>query len=371
MRRPQGLVGSSPTPSEYIQIPMHEVVLTNYNIGEVDSISKIPTGLINETYKINASNGVFILQRLNPIFAAESIYDVDAVSQYLKNQGMLVQEIIRTREGKLWVEEKGEIWRLMTYVPGSVYERIENPQMAYAAGKILGQFHHALTNFKYEFRHHRTMHHATEKHFELFLKATERQETRSQKQETMNKNELQKLTKIVLQLPKLLLPTSLRKTITHGDPKVSNIIFGVDDQNLALKFDRNEMSNKKAIALIDLDDVGNQHSPLIELGDAFRSWCGGYEDDPNNTFDLKKFQAALSGYNEGAKNFLTNEERKLIPQAIKLITLELASRFLRDYFEDSYFGWNQKKYKSRRQHNLARTKGQVALYNDIVRKGYV
>lgn len=337
---------------------------TQYQLSVITA-SKIPTGLINETYKIDAESGAFILQKLNPIFAPESIYDVDAISQYLKSQGMLTQKIIRTREGKLWLEDNGEVWRLMSYIPGQIFEKLETQKIAYEAGKILGQFHRALANFKYGFRHHRPMHHNTEKHFKLFLKAAGDSSSDAPVEIRMT-NEIDALKNTILELPKLLLPKSLRKTITHGDPKVSNVIFNNPSQpplNL-----RGGVMELRAIALIDLDDVGNHHSPLIELGDAFRSWCGNYEDDPGNSFDLEKFSAAFAGYQDGSKDFLIAEEKKLIPRAIKLITLELASRFLRDYFEDSYFGWSPKKYKSRREHNLARARGQVALYNDIVKK---
>ncbi len=61
-------------------------------------------------------------------------------------------------------------------------------------------------------------------------------------------------------------------------------------------------------------------------------------------------------------------EKEHIIQGIKLITLELAARFLKDFFEDSYFNWDAKKYSSRAEHNLARTKRQIAIYKDICRK---
>jgi hypothetical protein len=50
--------------------------------------------------------------------------------------------------------------------------------------------------------------------------------------------------------------------------------------------------------------------------------------------------------------------------------LGLAARFLNDYHEDFYFGWDKERYPNRRAHNLARTKGQIALYKDFKeRKG--
>jgi hypothetical protein len=103
----------------------------------------------------------------------------------------------------------------------------------------------------------------------------------------------------------------------------------------------------------------------LELGDAFRSWCGSAEDAAENTFDVKKFEAAVNGYRTGSKNMLLPEEEALLLRATKLKCLELASRFLVDYFEDNYFGWNEKKYSSRKEHNLARAKGQVTLFKSL------
>lgn len=57
--------------------------------------------------------------------------------------------------------------------------------------------------------------------------------------------------------------------------------------------------------------------------------------------------------------------RALIPQAFRLLAIELAMRFLKDYFEDSYFGWNAEKFVSRSEHNLVRARGQMGLYRQL------
>jgi hypothetical protein len=103
----------------------------------------------------------------------------------------------------------------------------------------------------------------------------------------------------------------------------------------------------------------------VELGDAFRSWCGFQEDRADNRFRLEIFEAGWRAYRSSA-SFLTQAEIASVGQGIGLITLELASRFLADYFTDSYFGWDTKRYPSRRAHNLARARGQLALYKDFV-----
>jgi len=104
------------------------------------------------------------------------------------------------------------------------------------------------------------------------------------------------------------------------------------------------------------------------MGDAFRSWCGQEEDRADNTFNMEWFQAGWEGYISAARKFIQPAEREHIVQGVLLITLELAARFLKDYFDDSYFGWDEKRYATRREQNLARAKGQFALYKDLESK---
>jgi len=322
-------------------------ILSQYDIGEADKISRIPTGLINETYLVEAKRGKFILQKLNPIFKKEANFDLDAVSKHLENKGMLAQRILPITDGKLFLEHGEEVWRLLSFIPGKVFTKAISPDIVYEAGKILGKFHLAVSDLDYKFRHARTAHHATEAFFAKFKAIAA----------SVADPDFKRLAAPVFDIQKFYLPLNLRKNITHGDPKISNIIFDETAHNIF-----------KAKALIDLDDCGKEHNVLIELGDAFRSWCGFEEDDKNNNFDLQKFKAGLEGYFDGSRNFLKSEELELLPRAIKLITLELATRFLIDYVEDSYFGWDSVRYASRKAHNLARAQGQLALFSDLEEK---
>lgn len=119
--------------------------------------------------------------------------------------------------------------------------------------------------------------------------------------------------------------------------------------------------------MIDFDTLQSL-SPLYELGDAVRSWCGGDEDDPQNTFNKGIYEALIKGYRETSGKLLSEQEFKRIPQASHLVMLGLATRFLIDYVEDNYFGWDEQRYQSRKEHNLARCLGQIALYKDSLHK---
>ena len=107
------------------------------------------------------------------------------------------------------------------------------------------------------------------------------------------------------------------------------------------------------------------HTRLVDIGDALRSWCNREgEDAEEPVFDRTFYNAAVEGYR--SSTILTERERQLIPQAFRLITIELAMRFLQDYFEDSYFGWDAAHFETRREHNLVRARNQIELHRQII-----
>jgi hypothetical protein len=65
------------------------------------------------------------------------------------------------------------------------------------------------------------------------------------------------------------------------------------------------------------------------------------------------FDSAMRGYRTAYEIPYSDSEVK---RAMGLITLELAARYLIDYFEESYFAYNAKKYASRALQNLTRTR---------------
>lgn len=322
-------------------------VLDAYDLDRVRSISPIASGLIHQTYKIVAKNGTFVLQRLHPVLATPEIADdFFAVTTYLNANGFPAPECVLTKRGEVLASDGSRAWRMQTFLAGKTFHAAPTLHHAKEAGAMYAELHHAMDGIPYTFRS-KTRLHDTKKIYQNFLKTV-----RANRRKHIYKQVEAEIEFIKRELPNLFLPNNLPKRVIHGDPKISNILFD---------------ANAKALAVVDLDTC-NRHTILVDLGDAFRSWCGVKEDDPNNRFQLDLFRAAWNGYARESRAFLTARERTLIPKAIGTITLELASRFLTDYFTDSYFGWDPKRYKSRRDHNLARARGQIALFEDIQKK---
>ena len=139
--------------------------------------------------------------------------------------------------------------------------------------------------------------------------------------------------------------------IVHGDPKISNIVFS--------------SNTGEAKSLIDLDTLGRM--PIVlELGDAFRSWCNlSGEDEPGAEFSLLIFHSAITGYARETQSLLAESEWRKIPAATFTITVELAARFCADALNERYFGWDPMQFHSPSRHNQARTRSQINLAHSI------
>ena len=78
---------------------------------------------------------------------------------------------------------------------------------------------------------------------------------------------------------------------------------------------------------------------------------------------MRAFRLFTEGFLSETNGFLTEEELRNLPLGVLVITCELAMRFLTDYMDgDIYF-----KVRSP-EHNLVRTRAQMALLEDMEAK---
>lgn len=320
-----------------------EEVLTFFPIT-YEKIEPLHFGHIHKTWRIEGEKG-HILQWVNPIFGEAVMEDIDAVTKHLRGKGITTFEVIHTHAGALLVSDDTGFWRLFSLIPGEVYLIVTSPQIAFESGRILGEFHQALSDFSYTFKYERPLNRDTATLFSLYKESLARNTEQFD-------SELTDAVTCIEDLPSLYLPTTLRKHVTQCDPKISNILFSP--------------LSHKAVAIVDLDDCNARYNVLVDIGDALRSWCQGKEDDTETGLSIELFRAGVEGYLKGAGDLLTDEERSLIPQAVKLLTLELACRFARDIVDDNYFGFDAERFSSRKAHNRARVLAQVSFYRELV-----
>lgn len=319
-------------------------ILQAFSIEEVQQIQPIVVGLIHQTYKVTSSKGTYSLQGLHPKLATDGIMaDYEVVNRALQERKIPAPQLVFTTSKKSFFEDAtGKRWRLTTWLEGRCVEAPQNLTMVRSAAALVGQFHAKMSDLKYDFQSTHPLH-KTAYHLQRLQEASEAH------QDTEFWGDIKE---IASQVPKaiepLLLPAELPRGVVHGDPKISNVLFDQADQ---------------AIALIDLDTC-NRHSVLVDVGDAVRSWCREGGEDQMRPFSLDRYKALIEGYASAYPN-LSQAEREHLPHAGRLITLELTSRFLTDYLEDAYFGWDSQKYPSRRAHNLARAQSMWALAKEM------
>jgi len=308
-------------------------------------VSTLGRGLINRTYQVEADDGQnWVLQAVNPIFPPGVNEDIDAVTGFLAARGIMTPRLRRAVTGAAWVRADGAVWRMLSWIDGVGFERLEGPEQAAEAGRLLGRFHDALKDFEHRFHNPRLGVHDTAEHLRKLERAI------GEHAGHRFFGDIRPLANDILDAAASLpgLPP-LPDRVVHGDPKINNILFGADGE--------------RALCLVDLDTLGKMPLPL-ELGDAFRSWCNlAGEDAFEARFSTSLFEAAVAAYAEQTCGWLMEPEWRAIVTATRTIFVELAARFCADALHESYFGWDPERYKSRSEHNLVRARGQLSAFH--------
>ncbi len=138
----------------------------------------------------------------------------------------------------------------------------------------------------------------------------------------------------------------------HNDTKLNNVLF--------------DAATDSPLCVIDLDTV-MPGSVLYDFGDAvrFAAATAPEEGAEGVVMDLclERFSAFTEGFLGETQEILTEEEIRLLPRACRAITLELASRFLKDHLDgDVYFK------SSQMGQNLRRARAQLDLAEAMRRR---
>lgn len=299
-------------------------------------------GLINVTWY--AGDPVrWVVQRLHPAFAASVHEDIEAVTAHLAARGMGTPRLLRTDAGDLCVDSPEGVFRALSFAPGTTVHRVSTPALAAAAGALVARFHAAVDDLVWDYRHVRPLAHDTPNHMARLEEGLARGGDSPEEREATG------VAEGILAEWRSFELAALPKRHCHGDLKISNLRF--------------DAAGERGVCLLDLDTLSAL--PLdVELGDAWRSWCNPKgEDDTETYFDLAIFEAALRGY--AGERALSAAEREGLVGAAERIALELAARFCRDVWDNSYFGWNAARFPSRRAHDLFRAKGQLSLARSV------
>ncbi|HEY1814960.1 MAG TPA: phosphotransferase [Kofleriaceae bacterium] len=308
-----------------------------------DDVTPLAGGLINATFAARV-DGVVVaaVQRLHAIFGGDVNLDLDAVTAHLAARGMETPRLLRTLDGRPWLEHDGHVWRATTWVDGESVAAIPDPSWAAAGGELVGRFHAAVADLHYDYKFTRAGVHDTARHL-------------ARLSEVAGDDPLaHEILDAAGELPAM---PDLPRRHVHGDLKISNLIFRrSSSQNVA---------SLRGVALVDLDTLA-KGTLAFELGDAMRSWCNPHGEDAGHVaLELPIFAAAIGAFRARADSITTDDERRSIVIGVETVCVELAARFAIDVVEDRYFGWDASRFPSRRAHNLVRARGQLALAHQV------
>lgn len=140
--------------------------------------------------------------------------------------------------------------------------------------------------------------------------------------------------------------------VTHNDTKINNVLF--------------DEETHRPLVVIDLDTV---MPGLIghDFGDGIRFAANFVEEDcpeyEKAGIDLNVFWAFAEGFLKKTASALTKNEVDTLANSCFTLACELSTRFLDDYIMgDKYFK------TKRAKHNLERTRCQIALAKDMLKK---
>lgn len=248
-------------------------------------------------------------------------------------------------------DERGDVWRAYIFVENArAYDVLETPEQAFKVAQAFGEFQCNLVDLPGP-RLHETIpdFHNTPKRLEALRQAIRRDPVGRERRVRREIDFIMKRADETERLLRLQAEGAIPERITHNDTKVNNIL--IDDLT------------GDGICVIDLDTVMPGLS-LYDFGDMVRAGTSPAEEDE---VDLAKvgmrfemYEALYRGFLSSAGSFLTEAERENLPFSGKLITFEIAIRFLTDYLEgDVYF-----KVK-RPEHNLERCRNQLRMVESI------
>lgn len=321
-------------------------------------------GHINDTYIVYAQPS-YILQRINKAVFTDPpavMENILGITEYLRekiksaggNPDRETLNLIRTTDGKpYYMDENGEYYRVYKFIENArSYDLVESPEQLYQAAKAFGRFQNMLADYPTDKLNETIVDfHNTKVRYEQFKaalandKAGRAKEVAAEIQFVLDREGDAGV--IVDGIADGRIP--LR--VTHNDTKLNNVMLDND--------------TGEGVCVIDLDTV-MPGSLLYDYGDALRfGGSTGAEDEKDLDkicFSVENFEAFTRGFMEELPS-MTEEERKLLPFSIKLMTLECGSRFLADYLNgDVYFKTHYP------EHNLDRCRTQLKLVADIEAK---
>ncbi|MBO5036330.1 MAG: aminoglycoside phosphotransferase family protein [Clostridia bacterium] len=331
--------------------------------GEYLSYEEITIGNVNKTYKVNFRNddgtiSSYVVQEVNtyvfksPEQVMENIANVTEFI-YSKRPDELSLHYYHTIDHKTYLLDKSGFWRLFNYIPSATYNVCDDLEIVCNAGTAFGEFQMLLSDFDASKLHETIPHfHNTRKRYEKLIESAKADPCGRVKEVEKEIEWLLSVQEKACTMTDMRTRGELPLRVTHNDTKINNVLF--------------DKTTKKALVVIDLDTV---MPGLVghDFGDAIRFATNFVEEDCKDFekagVNLDVFTAFTKGFIKQTVHTLTENELNTLALGSFVLACELSTRFLDDYITgDKYF---KIRYP---EHNLVRTRCQIALAKDMLTK---
>ena len=335
--------------------------------GPFFSYEEIKMGNVNQTYKVNyirddgggmARIKSYLVQKVNTYAfqrPVELMSNIDRVTEYIhaKYPDVKCLHFHHTAERKNYLMDEDGFWRLSNYVPSVTFSKCDDLDVVRRSGEAFGNFQMMLSDFDASSLYYTIPDfHNTRKRYEALKKSITDDPCGRVAEVRQEIDWLLSIEDEACKLTDLFGAGLLPLRVTHNDTKINNVLF--DKETL------------HPIVVIDLDTV---MPGLVghDFGDAIRFAANIVEEDSSEEnkagLDLNIYWAFAEGFLKATAPTLTQIEVETLGNSCFALACELATRFLADYLVgDKYFKIKEP------MHNLIRTRCQIALAKDMLKK---
>lgn len=317
----------------------------------------IGNGHINATLRVETDTGAeYVLQKINKHVFTDPVSlmnNVGTITDFIRQRvgdPRLALHFITTTDGKFYhMDEKGEFWRMYDFVGGFSLDTPESDEDFYQSALAFGRFQQMLSDFPADTLTETIPEfHNTVDRYRQFKQAVQADPVgrlagvREEVEFLLAREERG------TQLHRMRERGELPLRVTHNDTKLNNVLL--------------DKKTRKSLCVLDLDTVMPGLS-AYDFGDSIRFGASTAAEDEVDLskveMDLHLFEVYTKGFLEAATS-LTQRELEVLPMGAYVMTLEVATRFLKDYLEgDHYFKVDYP------DHNLVRARTQMKLVADM------
>jgi hypothetical protein len=349
---------------------MIKKLIENFKIyGDLIETKPFGNGNINETFLLKYNQAgtevKYILRKINKyvfknpeIVINNTIQVINHISNKLQKEGEkeisnYVMKLVENKNGSFYqVDKNGDYWTVFLFINNAyTVSYVETKEQAYQAAKAFGKFQRYLIDVNLnEYKETIPNFHNLSGRLSTFDSILEHDPVGrvvKAKKEIEIANNFRYVSEKITEMMK---NNKIPIRITHNDTKIDNV-----------------MLNKKTNAgqcVIDLDTV-MPGIVLNDFGDMVRTSTSPVAEDEKDaskvTMRMNVFEGLAKGYMEELSGCLSEIEIDNLVYGAMVIVYEQLIRFLSDYINgDKYY---ITKYD---EHNLVRTRTQIALLKSII-----